>query len=916
MHRSYKDATFIPIQLYHIIKKYMIQEELSNSLVTNNRHKYERNTGVGIGWTAGIMKIRDMKLDNQIQPIAIESRNPCFSWKMETDERDWKQGAYRILVSRQEEPGLKNEIIWDTDWVLSSAMVNIPYTGPELKPDECYYWSVAVKPLKSEEVITSERAGFETALKQPENWHGRWIGEAADHEYHMFRKNFGLTKQVKKAKLYVCGLGHFEFYINGGRVGDYELEPGWTNYEKTSLYCAYDVTKLLQLGQNAMGVFLGDGMYNVPGGRYVYFARSYGKCKMLVQLNITFTDGTNTEIVSDESWKMAPGPIRFCCIYGGEDYDGRLEQPEFCRADFAEDGTWEKVTMAEPAKGRLVAQNIPPVKVMQTYRPVKTEETRPGVYLYDFGQNFSGWARITLKAQSSHCGTAVTMTPGELLNAKGEPDQRVTGRGYHWKYTLNTREVQTYAPKFTYTGFRYLQVEGAVPKEYAGGREDLPVIESILGEFIYPEVELNGEFTCSNALFNQIHRIILQAILSNMKSYLTDCPHREKLAWLEQTHLIGPAIMYNYDVHNLYKKIEMDIKDAQRENGLVPDISPEYVIFGYHEGFIDSPEWGSACIINPWYIYLRYGDTTLLEQYYEVMKKYLDYLTMKTHHHVLHHGLGDWLDIGPNTPHSQNTPVPVVATAIYYYDLIIMEKVAKLLGNKEDEAYYHELQKSVYEEYNLQFFDSQTWRCATGSQAAQAMSLVLGLVDKKNEQKVLDYLVKDIKARGYATTAGDIGHPYVMEALTSFGKSDIINAMTNVTDKPGYGYQVKSGATTLAEEWDGPRPDRPHGSQNHFMLGSIEEWFYCGLAGINGVRSCRALDEIQIKPHFAKGCDYVKAWTMHPYGKVSVFWERKDEDIAVKIQIPPNTTGVFVNEFDGTELPLGSGEHRIRITGR
>ncbi len=916
MHRSYKDATFIPIQLYHIIKKYMIQEELSNSLVTNNRHKYERNTGVGIGWTAGIMKIRDMKLDNQIQPIAIESRNPCFSWKMETDERDWKQGAYRILVSRQEEPGLKNEIIWDTDWVLSSAMVNIPYTGSELKPDECYYWSVAVKPLKSEEVITSERAGFETALKQPENWHGRWIGEVADHEYHMFRKNFGLTKQVKKAKLYVCGLGHFEFYINGSRVGDYELEPGWTNYEKTSLYCAYDVTKLLQPGQNAMGVFLGDGMYNVPGGRYVYFARSYGKCKMLVQLNITFTDGTNTEIVSDESWKMAPGPIRFCCIYGGEDYDGRLEQPEFCRADFAEDGTWEKVTTAEPAKGRLVAQNIPPVKVMQTYRPVKTEETRPGVYLYDFGQNFSGWARITLKAQSSHCGTAVTMTPGELLNAKGEPDQRVTGRGYHWKYTLNTREVQTYAPKFTYTGFRYLQVEGAVPKEYAGGREDLPVIESILGEFIYPEVELNGEFTCSNALFNQIHQIILQAILSNMKSYLTDCPHREKLAWLEQTHLIGPAIMYNYDVHNLYKKIEMDIKDAQRENGLVPDISPEYVIFGYHEGFIDSPEWGSACIINPWYIYLRYGDTTLLEQYYEVMKKYLDYLTMKTHHHVLHHGLGDWLDIGPNTPHSQNTPVPVVATAIYYYDLIIMEKVAKLLGNKEDEAYYHELQKSVYEEYNLQFFDSQTWRCATGSQAAQAMSLVLGLVDKKNEQKVLDYLVKDIKARGYATTAGDIGHPYVMEALTSFGKSDIINAMTNITDKPGYGYQVKCGATTLAEEWDGPRPDRPHGSQNHFMLGSIEEWFYCGLAGINGVRSCGALDEIQIKPHFAIGCDYVNAWTMHPYGKVSVFWERKDEDIAVKIQIPPNTTGVFVNEFDGTELPLGSGEHRIRITGR
>ncbi|HHV12456.1 MAG TPA: family 78 glycoside hydrolase catalytic domain [Clostridiales bacterium] len=861
------------------------------------------------------MNIRNMKLDHQIQPIAIENRNPCFSWTIETDEGNWRQGAYRILVSKQEGQDFKNESIWDTGWVISSAMVNIPYMGPELEPDEGYCWRVSVKPEHSEKVITSATAGFETALMKPENWHGKWIGEVADQDYHMFRKSFSLAKQVKKAKLYVCGLGHYEFYMNGSRVGQRELEPGWTNYEKTSLYSAYDVTELLQSGQNAMGALLGDGMYNVPGGRYVYFERSYGKCKMLVQLNITFTDGTHGEIVSDATWRMAPSPILFSCIYGGEEFDGRLEQPGFCRADFVEDDTWEPVNLVEPAKGRLLAQNIPPLKVMQTYEPVKIEETRPGVYLYDFGQNFSGRVRITLKAQGSQVGKTVTMTPGELLDAGKAPDQRVTGRGYRWEYTLNAGEIQTYAPKFTYTGFRYLQVEGAVPKEYAGDGENPPIICSITGEFIYPEVELNGEFTCSNALFNQIHGIIRQAILSNMKSYLTDCPHREKLAWLEQTHLIGPAIMYNYDVHNLYKKLEMDMKDAQHESGLVPDISPEYVVFGYHKGFIDSPEWGSAIIINPWYVYLRYGDTMLLEQYYGEMKKYLAYLTEKTHHHILHHGLGDWLDIGPNTPHSQNTPVPVVATAIYYYDLTIMKKVARLLGNKEDEAYYDGLMKSVYEEYNLQFFDDQTWRYATGSQAAQAMSLVFGLVDKKNEQKVLEYLVKDIKARGYATTAGDIGHPYVMEALTGFGKSDIINTMANVTDKPGYGYQVKCGATTLTEEWDGPQPDRPHGSQNHFMLGSIEEWFYCGLAGINGVRSYRALDEIQIKPHFAKGCDYVNAWTMHPYGKVAVLWERKDEDVLVKIQIPPNATGVFVNEFGGDELCFGSGEHRIRVTG-
>jgi hypothetical protein len=349
--------------------------------------------------------------------------------------------------------------------------------------------------------------------------------------------------------------------------------------------------------------------------------------------------------------------------------------------------------------------------------------------------------------------------------------------------------------------------------------------------------------------------------------------------------------------------------DSQRENGLVADVCPEYVtgFEKWHTGFVDSPEWGSACIINLWYLYKKYGDWAVFSRYYENMKKYVDYLTSRTHHQILHHGLGDWLDIGPCTPHSQNTPVPVVATNIYYYDLKIMEQVADKLGKTEDAAAYRAQMEQVKEEYNLQFFDDQTNRYANGSQAAQAMSLVTGLARQDREEQILEQLVRDIRGHGYATTAGDIGHPFVMAALTMFGRSDIMHEMMQVTDRPGYGYQVKCGATTLTEEWDGPDPEHPHGSQNHFMLGSGEEWFYAGLAGIQGMRQGLEFDRILIQPYFAKDMEYVKAWHRHPYGILRVEWKRTEEnEIVLQVVLPPGTKG-DIRLPGQEELQVGSG---------
>ncbi len=861
------------------------------------------------------MNIVRTKAEYLSNPIGLDEEKPVFGWNAETEEKNWKQSAYRILVSRDKaklDEGTGD--MWDSGQVFSDAMVNVEYCGKKLESATRYYWTVFV--WHGEDCVRSDVNFFETGFLDESRWTGKWLGETENETHHMYRRAFVLEKQVEKARVYLCGLGQYELSMNGKKVSDAVLQPGWTNYDKSCLYNVYDVTDMLLQGGNAVGILLGDGMFHIPGhkGRYAYFPRSYGFSRFLFQLELEYTDGTKENICSDERFSRAGSPVRYSCIYGGEEYVAGAMQSGFDTFDFSENDTWEPAVCVEAPKGKLRAQKHLPLKVMETLEPVSVKEVKPGFYLYDFGKNFSGWVRIKVRTDGTANDKRIKMKPGEILKQDGTPDQKVTGKNYSWDYYMDGQQVQEYAPKFTYTGFRYVQVEGAVPAQFADKAQGMPVIESFVGEFIYPDMEPMGEFSCSNTLYNQIHGIITQAMLSNMKSILTDCPHREKLGWMEQSHLIGPAIMYNYDVHNLYEKIEKDMEEAQHEDGLVPDICPEYIteFAKWHYGFLDSPEWGSACVINPWYVYKKYGDAALFTRQYETMKRYVDYLTSKTHHHMLHHGLGDWLDIGPFVPYSQNTPVPVIATCIYYYDLSIMKQVAELLGKTEDAAEFGKQMEQVKEEYNLQFFDDQGSRYANGSQAAQAMSLMAGLVPEEREEDALGVLVKDIELRGYATTAGDVGHPFVTAALTRYGRSDIMNAMMKITDKPGYGYQVACGATTLAEEWDGPDPARPHGSQNHFMLGSGDEWFYSGLAGIQGIRCDLEFHEQRICPYIADNVEEVRAWTMHPYGKTKVHWKKEKDTDTVKISVtlPPNTVGTFVSP-KGEETKLGSGTYEF-----
>ncbi len=698
----------------------------------------------------------------------------------------------------------------------------------------------------------------------------------------LFRREFTVDKPIRRARVHVCGLGFYELHVNGRRVGDHVIDPGWTNYRKRCLYATYDVTDRLTRGANALGVLLGNGMYNVTGGRYVKFTGSFGPPKLLLQLQIDYADGTSSRIVTDETWKAAPGPIVFSCIYGGEDYDARLEQPRWDQPGF-DDGAWRAAEIAPGPGGTLSAQMAPPIKVMQTIKPVKVNEPRPGVLVYDLGQNFSGWPKIAVKGPT---GARVTLTPAELLDDGGLANQRSSGRPCTFTYTLKGRGVETWHPRFTYYGFRYVQVDGAIrPEPRPGNPTDKPTLLSVEGQFLCNSAETVGRFACSHPLLNRIHEIINWAIRSNMQSVLTDCPHREKLGWLEEAHLMGPSILYNYDVPALYTKVFRDMAEAQLDNGLVPDIAPEYTVF--RGGFRDSPEWGSAYVIAPWYVYRTYGDDRVLREHYEGMKRYVAYLGSRAQGNIVNHGLGDWCDIGPKSPgRSQLTPIALTATAVYYYDVTILQQVAEVLGKAAEVKRHAALAKQIREAFNRKFFKPQTNQYATGSQTSNAMALVLDLVPQEAAPAVLANLVKDVRDHGNHMTAGDVGHRFLLLALANGGRSDVVFDMTRHTDAPSYGHQIRHGATSLTEAWDGRRGL----SQNHFMLGHVEEWFYKYLAGIRPDPASSGFERVVIQPHVVGDLTWVKARYRSIRGPIEVHWRRGGGTLTLEVAIPANVT--------------------------
>ena len=846
-----------------------------------------------------------------LDPVGIDTLRPRFTWELQgAVGRGGTAGPARVRVASHPRKLAARADVWDSGWVTTSRPGLSPEADLPLKSHHRYWWSVEVRGEGGAVRRSAEPATFVTGLVDQAEWRGRWLAakpdpvlaphirgwakELAPDDTRMpiFRRDFEVKKRLARAIVSVSGLGHYVLRINGKPVTESLLNPGWTDYRKTILYNSYDVSAWLKRGANALGLLLGNGFFNVEKrpGRYTKLVDSFGAPKFILQMSLFYEDGSFEQVTSDSEWLTAPGPLLWSSIYSGEDVDARREPPGWDRAGFAAGG-WSKPLEASAPGGRLRAQSIPAVTIDRRLEPVAITQPKPGVFVYDFGLNFSGRPEL---AVSGPAGSRVRILPGESLGEDGLVSQRSYGvrEGYQvwFDYTLAGRGRESFMPQFTYHGFRYLQVETR-----AGDGGVLPRVASLVGQFVFTSMTRAGTFESGNELMTRIHRLIEQAALSNSMSVLTDCPQREKLGWLEQAHLNAATIFYNRDAAALYEKIAQDIADAQQPDGMVPGIAPEYVAFIDAEGkdqiWRNSPEWGAAAILAPWAAYRAYGDRRILEKAYAPAVAYADYLTRRSDGLIVDFGMGDWYDIGPRPPGpAQLTSRALTGTAMLYQSLVALAPWARIIGRSAEALDFNRRAKDVAAAFNRRFFKAEANSYDTGSQTANAIPLALDLVPQGRDAAVLESLVASIRANGNGVTAGDVGFLYVVQALAKMARDDVMFDMMSVTDRPGYAYQLARGATSLTESWDA----NPRASLNHFMLGHGEGWLFGSLAGVRVDFLEPRQRIITIAPRPVGKVPSARATYRSPFGEIASAWERRGALLAMDVTIPAGAEATII----------------------
>ncbi len=895
--------------------------------------------------------VAETSCEQQQNPLGLETQTPRFSWQVMAQERSYAQGAYQILVADSPEALAREKgNCWNSGKVRSAAQILIPYAGEQLLAGRPYWWKVRVWDLGGKPSPWSQPATFSMGLLSEQDWAGaRWIALQGDIEAEMkvpamhsweqadqmlgrgtpfgmytmpqFRRAFTAAKPVARATVYVCGLGQFELFVNGTKSGDHFLDPAWTAFDKEAQYVTFDITSQLQGGENVLGVMLGNGFFNIPRERYFKLLKSYGAPKMILKAEIEYEDGTRETIVSDESWRVSPSAVTYSSIYGGEDFDASTEQQGWKSPRF-DDASW-KEPLLTGFKTALRTQGTTPLIISDRIPTVRYWRNGAGNWTYDLGQSASGIVRLEVKASGAK---PVKLIPAELILENGTANQRASGDPFYYVYTpRGDGQVETWQPQFTYYGYRYVEVVGAVPAGEANP-QGLPEVVAITGLHTRNSAEIMGEFSCSNPLFNKIHTLIDWAVRSNLSHVLTDCPHREKLGWLEVAHLMGTSIQFRYDISRLYPKKVGDMHTAQHDNGMIPTIAPEYVTFS--GGFEDTPEWGSAYVIIPWQLYQWYGDSKVLEDNYADMARYVDYLGSRAEGHIVSYGLGDWFDIGPDFPgYAQLTTNGVTATAIYYHNVQILQKASQLLGKAEEAARYEALAAEIKQAYNKKFWNPETRKYDRDSQTANAISLYMGLVPEENIPTVVQNMIGDIRARGNALTAGDVGYHFLLKALEDNGASEVIYDMNSRYDVPGYGYQLAHGATCLTESWQA----YPQVSNNHCMLGHLTEWLYSGLAGISQTPASVAYKEVMIRPQVVGDIYEARGAFQSPYGLIRSEWKDSPQQFTQLAEIPAGSTalvylppvdpgritesGLSLDDAPGVALLEQTEQHTIVRTG-
>jgi alpha-L-rhamnosidase len=710
------------------------------------------------------------------------------------------------------------------------------------------------------------------------------VGLTAEHRLaaRYLRKEFAVEKKVRRAVVYYSGLGLSELYVNGAKVNDHVLSPGLTDYDKHVLYVTQDVTELVAAGRNAIGLVLANGRYFAP--RLVPSTRNFGYPRAQVQLNIEYEDGTRATVVSDDSWKLtAAGPIRADNEYDGEEYDARLEMPGWDRAGF-DDSKWEPAqTMAAPA-GALVAEMAEPLRVVETLKPVSVKQTSPGAWIFDMGQNMVGWCRLHVVGSK---GAEVRLRFAETLGPDGGlyVDNLRTARATD-EYTLKGAEAETWEPRFTYHGFRYVEITG-----FPG----TPTAAALEGRVVRDDMQAIADFHSSNELLNQIHHNVLWGIGGNYRSIPTDCPQRdERQGWLGDRSQVSRSESYMYDVAAFYSKWTRDLVDSERPDGSVPDVSPNFWPL-YH----DDVTWPSTLIFVPGMLYDQYGDKRVLQSAYPAMRKWLEHERgFVTDGIISKDQYADWC-VPPEDPkliHSQDparvTSGTLIATAFYYHLLRKVAGYARILDRPNDAAELESEAAAVNEAFQKRFYKPESSIYDNATQTSSILPLYFSMAPAEARAGLMASLARNIEevTHGHVGT-GLIGAQYLMRTLSDNGRSDLAYEIATQKTYPGWGYMVSKGATTIWELWNGDTADPAMNSGNHVMqIGDLAVWMYEYLGGIRSDPERPGFRHILIHPYPAGDLSFVEASHQSPYGKIAAAWKRGGGSFALDLTIPPNTS--------------------------
>jgi alpha-L-rhamnosidase len=879
----------------------------------------------------GVLQPVTLRCESTRDPLGVDVRQPRLSWVLEARprQREQVQTAYRVLVASSRQLLAQEQgDLWDSGEVPDHRQLGVVYAGKPLRSGQRVYWSVRVWDRQRRPSRASKASSWEMAFVSPADWKAKWISHprplpATEREFFgeqpapLFRKEFTLGKPVRSARAYVTGLGYYELRLNGERVGDHLLDPGWTTYSKRVFYSTYDVTRQLKQGPNAVGLLVGNGWYNpLPLPLFGRFKLRdelpVGKPRALLQLEVEYVDGSHETVVTDESWKAGDSPIVKNSVYLGEEYDARKEQSGWDRPGFS-DRRWPVAVLATEPLGPLQAQPLPPIRATAQVAALKVTEPKPGIHVVDLGQNFAG--RVVLRV-TGPAGTRLRLRQGELLYPDGSlnamtavmtqtKNSRVSvamgGPPTAWQqdtYVLRGGGPEEFRPRFTFHGFRYVEVtwEGEAPQSW-----------KLSGERLNSDVKSVGDFACSNELFNRIQTMVRWTQLSNMFSVQSDCPHREKLGYGGDIVAASEMAMLNFDMARFYAKATRDFADARRPNGGITETAPYVGIADLGLGGGAGPVgWGTAHPMMLWQLYQYYGDRRLLEEQYPIAKDWLKLLEASAKDDILVNGISDHESLVPK-------PQALTGTAFLYYNAALMARIAKVLGRQVDAKHYDQLAARVREAFNRRFLQPGTGKYDSATQACQAFALYMDLVPPAEQEKALEVLAADVLQghQGHLTT-GIFGTKYLLDALTREGRADVAYTIANQRDFPGWGHMLEKGATTLWEHWE--FSDNTY-SHNHPMFGSISEWFFKGIAGIQPDPDASGFDRVVIRPQPVGDLTWAKGSYQSVRGPIRSEWKKADGKLTLHVVIPPNTTAtVYVPAADAEHVTEG-GKPTVQATG-